>query len=172
MTALIPCVGCGALVPDIDGPSHRYIGASPGCWQAYGELIAPGYGGDGGGPGHGTVHRLAVDTYAAQHPGVPGKQSSQSVAAHLFVLCLVLERNVDPSFSTQAITRFVEKNKNRQFPWVEPPPSLGDLTVLYVMEATDTKDRNRLVMLWAASVWQAWKPYHDRVRGWATEYGY
>ena len=24
-----PCVGCGAPVPDIPGPTHRYLGASP-----------------------------------------------------------------------------------------------------------------------------------------------
>ena len=27
---LVRCVGCGAPVPDIDGPTHAYIGASPG----------------------------------------------------------------------------------------------------------------------------------------------
>jgi hypothetical protein len=25
-------------VPDIKGPTHDYIGASPGCWAIYGEL--------------------------------------------------------------------------------------------------------------------------------------
>jgi hypothetical protein len=163
MVELIACVGCGALVPGIEGPTHRYIGASPGCWQAYGELLACG---------NGTVHRLAVDTYAAQHPGVPGKQSSQSVAAHLFVLCLVLERNVDPAFATPAITQFVERNKARGFAWLEPPPSRGDITVLDVLEATSAADHNRRVMLWAASVWQAWKPHHEQVRAWASEFGY
>ncbi|MEA2573500.1 MAG: hypothetical protein QOH93_798 [Chloroflexia bacterium] len=172
MTALIPCVGCGALVPDIDGPTHRYIGASPGCWQAYGELLARGYGGPGVNPGFGPVHRLAVDSYAAQHPGVPGKQSSQSVAAHLFVLCVVLERGVDPSFATTAIIQFVEKNKARGLAWMEPPPSLGDLTVLDVLSAGSTQDHNSRVMRWAASVWEAWKPHHATVRAWADESGY
>jgi hypothetical protein len=41
---LIPCTGCGAMVPDIEGPTHRYIGASPGCWQIYSEMQARGYG--------------------------------------------------------------------------------------------------------------------------------
>ena len=59
------------------------------------------------------AHRLVVDIHAAQHPGVPGKQSSQSVAAHLFILCLVLEHNVDPAYATRAITQFVEQNKER-----------------------------------------------------------
>jgi pimeloyl-ACP methyl ester carboxylesterase len=28
------CPGCGALVPDIDGPVHTYVPSSPGCWKA------------------------------------------------------------------------------------------------------------------------------------------
>ena len=108
---LIACDGCGALMPDIDGPTHRYIGASPGCWQAYGELQAAGYSADS----PFSPHRLAVDIYAAQHPGVPGKQSSQSVACHLFILCLVLERNVEPAFATRAITQFLDKKKAAGF---------------------------------------------------------
>lgn len=31
-TASAPCPGCGALVPSSDGPTHPYLGASPGCW--------------------------------------------------------------------------------------------------------------------------------------------
>ena len=86
--ALIPCAGCGAIVPNTDGPTHRYIGASPGCWQRYGQLLAREY----GEYAYPDEHRLTVDAYAVQHPGVPGKQSSQSVAVHLMSLCLVLER--------------------------------------------------------------------------------
>ena len=37
---LVGCVGCRGLVPDIDGPVHRYMTASPGCWRAYTELTA------------------------------------------------------------------------------------------------------------------------------------
>ncbi|MCK6557732.1 hypothetical protein HUU39_19040 [candidate division KSB1 bacterium] len=33
----LACSGCQALVPDIDGPSHPNLGASPGCWVIYGE---------------------------------------------------------------------------------------------------------------------------------------
>ncbi|MDQ5826622.1 MAG: DUF5946 family protein [Chloroflexota bacterium] len=131
-------------------------------------MLAGGYGGENTGP----VHRLAVDIYAAQHPAVPGKQSSQPVAAHLFVLCLVLERGVDPSFATTAITRFVEKYKQWGFTWLGPPPSLGDVTILDVMGPTNTHDQSRRVTRWAKSVWTAWKPHHDKVRGWADELGY
>src|SRR5262245_21594553 len=27
------CVGCGGLVPKMEGPTHRYMEASPGCWR-------------------------------------------------------------------------------------------------------------------------------------------
>lgn len=36
------CVGCGASVPDVEGPVHPYMESSPGCWQWYGELNAAG----------------------------------------------------------------------------------------------------------------------------------
>ena len=74
-----PCAGCGALVPVTDGPTHPYIGASPGCWAIYGEVLAREYGEYAYPP----VHRLTVDAYAAQHPGVPSRRSIQSVAIHL-----------------------------------------------------------------------------------------
>lgn len=163
---LVPCVGCGALVPDIDGPTHRYLGASPGCWRAYGELQSWGYRGT---ESEGTIHRLAVDAYAAQHPGVPGKQSSQSVMAHLYILCRVFERDLAPAGATDAIRRFVEKNKARTYPWLEPPQSLGPITVLAVLGATTQEEHDRRVMLWAESVWQAWQPHHNMVRRWADE---
>lgn len=157
-TSLIQCDGCGARVPDIEGPQHRYIGASPGCWQLFGELQVRG------------THRLAVDTYAAQHPGVPGKQSSQSVAAHLFVLCIVLEQGVDPGYATQAITQFLRRRKAGGFAWMEPPPSLGPVTVLDVLGAAGAKEHNLQVMRWAESVWSAWEPHHATVRAWAAEW--
>jgi hypothetical protein len=163
---LIPCIECGALVPDSEGPTHRYIGASPGCWQAYGELLARGYGSNDS-PAYGAMSRLTVDIYAAQHPGVPGKQSSQSVCAHLFILCLVLERDLGPMYATAAITRFIEKHKGRDFPWLEPPPSLGAVTVLDLLNASDAGDHDRKVKLWAESVWHAWGPHHDTIRAWA-----
>ena len=32
---LTPCNGCGALFPPFEGPKHRYIGASAGCWALF-----------------------------------------------------------------------------------------------------------------------------------------
>ena len=158
---LVRCVGCGAPVPDIDGPTHTYIGASPGCWQAYGELLVRDYGEDRAPP----IVELAVDAYAVQHPGVPGRRSSQSVAIHLLILCLVLERGLDPARATRARRHYT----HRAFPWLEPPASQGEVTVLDVLAARDPAEHAAGVERWARSVWDAWSAHHDTVRRWLDQ---
>lgn len=64
----IKCIGCGALVEDLAGKPHKYIGASQECWNLYGEVLAKEYG-EYNYPQ--LTHRLTVDTYAIQHPGEP-----------------------------------------------------------------------------------------------------
>ncbi|HLF87607.1 MAG TPA: DUF5946 family protein [Anaerolineales bacterium] len=87
--ATLSCPGCRALLPDIDGPTHRYIGASPACWGIYTALTG------GGEPPMAPApsNTLIVDAYAAQHPGTPSPQSIQSVAVHLIALYGVLEKH-------------------------------------------------------------------------------
>ncbi len=159
---LVPCVGCGALAPGGDGPTHPYIGASPGCWQAYGELLARDFGGQGPPP----IAGLAVDAYAVQHPGVPGRRSSQSVAIHLMILGLVLERGMDPERAIRARRHFT----HRDFPWLEPPASQGAVTVLDVLAARDLAEHAERVERWARSAWAAWSAHHDTVRGWLVRW--
>ncbi len=79
MIPTVSRVGCGARVPDIAGPVHRYMESLPGCWAAYGEIIAREY----GDIAFATAHSLTVDSYAIQHPGQPSPQSVQSVGLHL-----------------------------------------------------------------------------------------
>ena len=156
-----PCPGCGGLFPDTDGPTHAYIGASPGCWAAYGEVLAKEYGEYRYPP----VHRLTVDTYAAQHPGSPSRRSIQSVAGHLISLYVVLERGFDAKRATAAIREAVAQRS--RFVWLEPPPTLGAFTVLDVARATDLAEHVRLVEQWANSVWDAWGERHETIRKWA-----
>ncbi|MFQ3593687.1 MAG: DUF5946 family protein [Gemmataceae bacterium] len=65
------CPGCRARFRPWDGPTHPYMGASPACWAIYGEVLAREYGEFAYPP----IHRLTVDTYAAQHPGTKSRQS-------------------------------------------------------------------------------------------------
>jgi hypothetical protein len=70
-----PCPRCGALVPEIDGPTHRYIEASPGCWAAYGKLSVK----EASDFRYMRPHQLTVDAYCAQYRGrPPGRRSVRS----------------------------------------------------------------------------------------------
>ena len=61
-----PCPGCGArYLPQVADEMHPYIGASPACWSAFGELLAREF----GDVTFGRIHRQSVDVYAVQHPG-------------------------------------------------------------------------------------------------------
>jgi hypothetical protein len=157
-----PCCGCGALLPNEDGPTHPYLGASPACWAAYGDVLAREY----GEYRYPSFHRLTVDTYSAQHPGTPSRRSIQSVAVHLVSLYLVLERGNSSDQAMAGIRGAL--NQRGQFVWLEPPSSLGDLTILDVRNTTDFAQHEALVKRWAGSVWQAWSAYHETVRRWAA----
>ena len=164
--SLIPCIGCGALVPDIEGPSFRYPeSGSPGCWVIYDEILAREYQDFG----YAAVHQLSVDTaaspYAVQHPGRRTPQTIQSVNVHLISLCLVLERGCDAARATQIMDRAVRRFKG-QFAWLEPPASRGALTVLDVVRAGDAEEHQRQVRRWAESAWEAWSFHHATIHAW------
>ena len=158
----VRCYGCGALVPDVTWPSHRYVGASPGCWAIYAEVA-------GGGllpPLPIPYGALVVDAYMAQHPGVPGPQSTQSVWVHLIALQLVLEGG----WPTSQLIR-LRKAVGDLFPdlsWLEPPAFLGPVTFPDLDEASDGP-LDELARAWVDGVWAAWSVHHATVRGKAAE---
>ena len=105
---------------------------------------------------------LAVDAYMAQHPGAPGRQSSQSVWVHLVGLCLVVEHGFDVVASARAKARLA--TPGAAFDWLVPPASLGPLTVLDILEAHGGDQGAAAVRGWAESVWAAWSRHHAAVR--------
>jgi hypothetical protein len=154
------CIGCGGLFPKMEGPTHRYMESSPGCWAIYGEVLAREY----GNVAFSQTHRMTVDAYAAQHPGHSSPQSIQSVAGHLIRLCLLLEHGLEIERANAAMLKAIESKE--KFAWLTPPPSRGALTVLYVHSASSVEDHVQRVRVWAASVWAAWAPHHDQIRQW------
>ena len=159
------CVGCKALVPRMDGPRHRYMESAPGCWARFGAILEREY----SDPTYMRNHRLTVDAYAVQHPGQPSPQSTQSVCLHLVSLHLVFECDVSQSSATRAL-QHLAKHKD-QFCWLEPPESLGDVTVNDVVEATNADEHADAVTRWARSAWGAWAPHHPKVQQWANALG-
>ena len=160
----VRCPGCGAMVPDIEELRSRnlYIGAAAGCFAAYTDLLGRLL----GDASLGEARMLSVDTYMAQHPGVPGRQSSQSVWVHLVGLCLSLEHGFDGLASARAKARLAAPDA--RFSWLEPPAELGALTVFDVL-AVPGDELAAAVRGWTDSVWLAWEPHHDAVRARAKE---
>jgi len=159
---LITCIGCGARLPDVDSGGHRYLGASPGCWAVYSEVLAREY----SDVRYGSVHQLTVDAYAAQHPGKPGSQTMQSVALHLISLYLQLEMGASP-MQVIRVRQTGAKEKGR-FSWLTPPEDPGRLTIVHVHQARDANEHIERVTAWAHSVWTAWTIHHATVRVWAA----
>jgi len=145
-------------VPDEDGPVHRYMTASPGCWRIYTELGAGSMPASARSP-------LTVDAYAVTHPGVPGPQSTPSVWIHLVALCFVLERGwpVD-----QAVRlRRVGADAFDRWPWLDRPESMGEVTVVDIARAVAAGDgaaAAELVDAWIDAAWGAWSVHHPGVR--------
>ena len=155
----IICVGCHGVVPDIEGPIHRYMTAAPGCWRAYTELLG------GGGLPPSTAVGLTVDAYAVTHPGVPGPQSTPSVWIHLLTLCFVLERRWPVE---QAIRlRRAAADAFRGWPWLAPPESMGDVTAFDVAAAIALGDGSSAISMtrrWVDGAWSAWAAHHAAIR--------
>jgi hypothetical protein len=158
---LAPCFSCGALAPETEGPTHKYLLSSPGCWALYGEILARDYGEYNYPP----VHRLVVDSYAVQHPGQPVRQAIQSVAVHLIGLYLALEEGMEAGQATQAIGRATRFSDS--FDWLDPPESLGFITVADVVKSRSLEEYDRLGRDWARSAWEAWAVHHGQVRKWS-----
>ena len=157
----IACPGCGGFFPDITGPTHRYMESSAGCWAVYGEVLAREY----SDRAYFQIHRLTVDTYAAQHPGQPSPQSIKSVGIHLIRLHLLLERNLAMEQANQAMLIINQQKAN--FIWLAPPSVSPSLNVSDIYQAQNVEEHRQLVREWALEVWNLWSAHHDTIRRWA-----
>jgi hypothetical protein len=156
----VPCIGCGGLVPAMDGPTHRYMESSPGCWSVYGEVLAREY----SDPAHAVAHRQTVDAFAVQHPGQPSPQSIQSVGVHLIRLCLILENGFSDAAAGDAME--VLASRTAMLRWLTPAHSMGDVTAVDVWKTSGPQEHTKAVRHWARAAWQAWALHHEQVRRW------
>ncbi|MCL4530109.1 MAG: DUF5946 family protein [Chloroflexi bacterium] len=161
-TNLTNCFSCGAMVPNMDGPTHRYMLSSPGCWSVYGVLLARDY----GEYNYPTVYRLSVDAYTVQHPGRPNRQAIQSVAVHLIALYYLLEKGLPEAQVIRTRSRAAQFSD--QFFWLEPPTSMGPITIVNAADAEGLEEYQRVAREWAKSAWEAWRAHHDQIRKWAA----
>jgi len=154
------CCGCGEEFPDRANPTHAYMLSSPGCWEAYGRVLALEY----GNPAYARLHRLAVEAYAVQHPGLDEPRSRNSVGIHLSRLCLIFDRGWPIERANDAMVTITAKKRN--YPWLAPPSDRGSVTVRHVLAAVAPAEHLDAVEGWAQAAWQAWAEHHATVRGW------
>lgn len=158
-----PCPGCHArFLPQVVDETHPYIGASPACWAAFGEVLAREF----GDVTFGRVHRNTVDVYSVQHPGTDERRQRQSVALHLIGVCHWLEHDLGIE-QLNAITQRLA-SEDRPWPWLEPPTSYP-MTVVDVLAARDGAQHVAVVRRWAEETWSAWSAHQELVRQWSRD---
>jgi hypothetical protein len=159
-TERIPCVGCGALVPNVDGSTFRYPdAASPECWAIQSESLADAH----GAPWTPIALNLAVDAYAVQHPCRVTPQTKQSGIVHLISLCCMLERGQGAGHATAVMRRAIRRDR-RAFEWLSPLGLGGAVTERGVVGAGISAERETRAHDWASSVRAAWSDHHQRIR--------
>lgn len=170
------CPGCKAEFPEMEGPIWQYGVTSPGCWQAYTTLL--GYERDT--LGFPEENRLIVDAYAIQHPqnlelqrslGITQRlidASIQSVAVHLIALYAAFEKGIPLTQITPLIARILTQKP--QFEILEPPETLGSLTVKDFSTSMTKQEYQAFAYAWAQSAWQAWNIHHAKVKSWYDTY--
>jgi len=154
------CCGCGGEFEELDGPTHAYVLSSPGCWKAYGEILAREY----QDPAYWPLHCLTVDAYAVQHPGVDTAQARNSVGIHLSRLCLIVEAGWPIGRANSAMVQIIARKTH--YPWLTPPAQPGAVTVRHVLAAQTAPEHLASVDRWARSVWEAWAEHRATVRKW------
>ena len=141
---LTPCPGCGALFPPHDGPTHRYIGASAGCWALFNAAVIGGHA-DANDlisasrvpvsvvqipavSASASFDALLGDAYGVQHHGGDSPQALQSVACHLLnIHGIVSGQTTRPGWAFRRAVRIRGVFRKLQ------PPALGSaLTIRHL----------------------------------------
>ena len=115
MTESTACPGCGFAAPAEDGATHAYMESSPACWRHFNAIMAREY----ATPELMPTHYLAVDAFAAQHPGSSDdRRARQSTWIHLAGLHAVLRDGHEPHYRYDLLRRLADTRGE----WPEQPP--------------------------------------------------
>ena len=123
--------------------------ASPGCWEAYGALLAREYEDQAL---FAACHRLTVDAYALQHPGDPSdRRATRSVWLHFVSLHAIFAHGYTHGAATALLGQIASQSFGPLPPAPDYPLTLADLDA----GANGHVDS---VRLWARGAYDAWRP--------------
>ena len=152
------CPGCGVRVNEGGKAPHPYIGANAGCWDLYGKVLAKEF----QERAYFEHHRLTVDTYSIQHPGIEERRSVQSVNIHLISLAMIFVKGLNYGYATRAMGPMIERHRESFF-WLNPPETPYGTTVMEVLAAKSARDHCDLVIKWARHTWEIWGEHHPTI---------
>ena len=151
------CIACGLETERINGPVHKYLISSPGCWAKFGEILVREY----ENYEYMSVHALTVDTYTLQHPGTENPQTINSANVHLASLYSYFELG-KPISELSKVKQDLEKYKD-QFVWLEPPGDVSEITVASILKSESPSEHRESVVNWATYIYEKWETHHSRI---------
>lgn len=150
------CSSCGGAFKTCDGPIYDYMTSSPGCWAAYGEVLAREY----ENPAlFAAVHRQTVDAYALQHPGdLSDRRAAQSVWVHYVAMFLTL----DKKWTADKIIPIMKGLVKEPIPVISQRQKVEGLTHAHVLEGGIEQHEER-VKAWAEVAYKEWEALKPQV---------
>ncbi|KGE70833.1 DUF5946 family protein [Spirochaeta lutea] len=158
MTPTQTCPFCGLQSDVIQGPTHRYLVSTPGCWKVYGDVLAREYEDFR----FFRLHDLTVDAYALQHPGEPSDQTIRSAVIHLTSLYAYFEEGV-PAAKLSRVKQLAARFKS-EFTWLDPPETLSGLNCATLLSCEDPGEYETRLIAWADFVYTRWQNHHTTAR--------
>ncbi len=144
------CFSCNSQGTLELGETHKYLLSSPSCWAKYGQILEKEYSNQD----YFKAHRLTVDAYALQHPGIKNSQTIQSSIVHLASLHMIFHEKVRHEQAVIEMARLT--NYKDQFLWLAPPQNMFAVNVDDILKASTAEEHYLLVRKWALFVYQQW----------------
>ncbi|MBN8807519.1 MAG: hypothetical protein J0I47_04675 [Sphingomonas sp.] len=124
--------------------------SSPGCWAAYGALLEREYSDP---ELFAASHRLTVDAYAVQHPGLAtDRRAVQSVTIHFASLHAILELGWSHADARAHLQRLAGRD------YASLPAALRFDLTLADLDGLPVGQHRERVEQWAISAYRAWRP--------------
>ena len=151
------CMACGLRTSKVDGPVHKYLISSPGCWAKYGEVLAREYENSE----YMAVHALTVDAYALQHPGIENLRTINSANIHLASMYCHFKLGKSIGELSQ-VKQKLTKHKD-QFVWMDPPENVSEITVADILESESASEHRKSVLKWSEYIYEQWEAHHSYI---------